>query len=114
MQMVLGKLIEDMVTDNSNNVRVVAEAERLANFLLEQKPVSKKKNKRNTEKHEKEEAALRSVSELMSIASVSCTFHFLFPCIHGFNRILSKAHVHYEYGKAPHRSISSVGLLVIS
>lgn len=78
MQAVLGKLIEDMVTDNSNNVRVVPEAERQANFILQQKPTSKKRNKRSTEKQEKEEAALRSVSETMSIASVSCTYCFCF------------------------------------
>lgn len=69
----LDQLIEDMVKDNSNNVRVVAEAERLANFLVDKKPVVKKKKKRDTEKQEKEEAALRSVSELSSIAPLSCT-----------------------------------------
>lgn len=57
---VLGKLIEDMVTDNSNNVRVVPEAERQANFLQQQTPSSKKRHKRNTEKQEKQEAALRA------------------------------------------------------
>lgn len=70
-------MIEDMVTDNSNNVRVVPEAERQANFLQQQTPSSKKRHKRNTEKQEKQEAALRSVFVAVRAWDGVMSVHFI-------------------------------------
>ena len=57
----LGQLIEDMIKDNSNNIRIVPESERLANFVREPKPARGAKHKRDNEAQEKREAAFRSV-----------------------------------------------------
>jgi len=62
---VLSKLIEDMVEDNANNVRVLPEAERLANFLRETtvpsgKKVNVIKNNRVEAQQKETEAAFRA------------------------------------------------------
>lgn len=62
---VLGKLIEDMIQDNANNIRILPEAERLANFLRETtlpggKKVNIIKNNRVEAQQKEAEAAFRA------------------------------------------------------
>merc|ERR1712007_323317 len=59
----LGQLIEDMIMDNSNNIRIVPEAERMANFLVEKQPSRKKKKRKVDDEVQKQnEAAFRAKS----------------------------------------------------
>ena len=70
MKAVLSRLIEDMVQDNANNVRILPKAERLANFLRDAatprgKKVNVIKNNRVEAQQKETEAAFRFVSWLI-------------------------------------------------
>lgn len=59
---VLGQLIEDMIQDNANNVRIIPEAERQANFLLDPATpvVEQPKSSRADAQRKESDAAFRA------------------------------------------------------